>query len=80
MSLILSLSHRDGSAVELVGLCYSAVTWLGKLFNQGVYPYSGVKLPSEEGGEAGVAVCLLVCELQSPILVIVDISDQVKKL
>ena len=40
---------RDGSAVELVGLCYSAVNWLAKLHSQGIYPYSGVKLPSQEG-------------------------------
>jgi hypothetical protein len=39
----LSLS-RDGSAVELVGLCYSAVTFLGKLNQQSIYPHSGVRL------------------------------------
>ena len=45
-----SLVSRDGSAVELVGLCYSAVSWLAKLHKQGVYPYSGVKLKAEENG------------------------------
>ncbi len=34
--------------MELVGLCHSAVSWLDKLFQQGVYPYSGVKLPTDE--------------------------------
>ncbi|XP_064626502.1 glycogen debranching enzyme-like isoform X2 [Lineus longissimus] len=34
---------RDGSAVELVGLCKSAVTWLDGLHKQGHYPYKGVE-------------------------------------
>eukprot|EP00795_Rhopilema_esculentum_P004976 gene4976-21320_t len=33
---------RDGSAVEIVGLCKSAVTWLNTLHGQGKYPYDGV--------------------------------------
>nr|XP_039272598.1 glycogen debranching enzyme-like [Styela clava] len=33
---------RDGSAVELVGLCKSAVNWLQKVNNLGKYPYDGV--------------------------------------
>ena len=43
-----STSLRDGSAVELVGLSYSAVTWLSQLFKQGQYPYQGVSLPSND--------------------------------
>ena len=39
-----SLFFRDGSAVELVGLCYSTVTFLGKLNQQSIYPHSGVRL------------------------------------
>ena len=41
------LPARDGSAVELVGLSYSAVAWLYKLFQQGQYPYQGVTLPTD---------------------------------
>ena len=41
--------------MELVGLCYSAVSWLSRVFSQGVYPYSGVKLLSEEGGQCMAA-------------------------
>ena len=37
-------SDSDGSAVELVGLCYSAVKWLASLHKQGCYPYAGVSL------------------------------------
>lgn len=33
---------RDGSAVELVGLCKSTVNWLQKANNVGKYPYDGV--------------------------------------
>lgn len=33
---------RDGSAVELVGLCRSTVGWLARLHTSGKYPYSGV--------------------------------------
>lgn len=34
--------YRDGSAVELVGLSYSAIKWLSELYDQGLYPFSGV--------------------------------------
>ena len=37
-------TYSDGSAVELVGLCYSAVSWLAGLYKQGLYPYAGVKI------------------------------------
>lgn len=39
---ILFLIGRSGSAVELVGLSMSALTWLEKLAAQKVYPYDGV--------------------------------------
>ena len=43
--------HRDGSAVELQGLCYSAVNWLAKLHQKGIYPHSGVRTISEALGK-----------------------------
>ena len=42
---------RDGSAVELVGLCYSTVTFLAKMNQQSIYPHSSVKLPSGGSGK-----------------------------
>uniref|UniRef100_A0A8B9S668 Glycogen debranching enzyme n=1 Tax=Apteryx owenii TaxID=8824 RepID=A0A8B9S668_APTOW len=35
---------RDGSAVEIVGLCKSTVHWLQDLFKQNVFPYPGVTI------------------------------------
>ena len=35
------LFNRDGSAVELVGLCYSVISWLSKP-ELSSYPYTGV--------------------------------------
>ncbi|KAL8625730.1 hypothetical protein ACOMHN_044005 [Nucella lapillus] len=35
---------RDGSAVELVGLCASVVRWLADLNKSGEYPYKGVTI------------------------------------
>ncbi len=46
----LCFSCRDGSAVELVGLCYSTVSFLSKMNQQSIYPHSGVQFPSQEGG------------------------------
>lgn len=34
---------RDGTAVELAGLCYSVVNWLAKLNSENQYPYDSVK-------------------------------------
>ena len=33
---------RDGSAVEIVGLCKSTVRWLAELSGQKLFPYAGV--------------------------------------
>ncbi|KAA8580493.1 hypothetical protein FQN60_013451 [Etheostoma spectabile] len=38
---------RDGSAVEIVGLCKSTVHWIVKLHNDGHFPYAAVNIPSE---------------------------------
>lgn len=34
---------RDGSAVEIVGLCKSTVKWLHSMFVAGHYPYAMVE-------------------------------------
>ncbi|XP_028289153.1 glycogen debranching enzyme-like [Parambassis ranga] len=41
---------RDGSAVEIVGLCKSAVRWLMKLHGDGHFPYAAVNVRT--GGRA----------------------------
>ena len=33
---------RDGSAIELVGLCKSVVSWLGSMYEQKHFRYDGV--------------------------------------
>lgn len=40
--LFFSWKYRDGSAVELIGLCKSTVRWLGELSDAKKFPYSGV--------------------------------------
>ncbi|GLV44486.1 uncharacterized protein CBL_10290 [Carabus blaptoides fortunei] len=40
---------RDGSAVELVALCKSTMTWLAELHAQGKYPYAGVQRKHRDG-------------------------------
>lgn len=39
---------RDGAAVEITGLLYSALKWVAGLHKSGHYPYSGVKTASGE--------------------------------
>uniref|UniRef100_A0A6G1SGX7 Glycogen debranching enzyme n=1 Tax=Aceria tosichella TaxID=561515 RepID=A0A6G1SGX7_9ACAR len=40
----LPASPRDGSAVEIVGLCKAVVSWLDELYkNNRIYPYDGVE-------------------------------------
>ena len=36
--------YRDGSAIELVGLCKSVVSWLDEISEERQYPYTGVKI------------------------------------
>ncbi|KAJ1715991.1 glycogen debranching enzyme Gdb1 [Aspergillus flavus] len=35
---------RDGAAIEITGLLYSALTWVGNLYEQGLYPHEGVDI------------------------------------
>ena len=35
---------RDGSAVEIVGLCKSGVSWLASMAESGTYPHTGVQV------------------------------------
>lgn len=40
---------RDGSAIELVGLSYSALIWLYELSRAGEYPYGSVQRKHRDG-------------------------------
>lgn len=42
-------SPRDGSAIELVALCKSSISWLHHLFHHGQYPYEGVERTHKSG-------------------------------
>ncbi|KAE8419432.1 glycogen debranching enzyme [Aspergillus pseudocaelatus] len=35
---------RDGAAIEITGLLYSALTWVGTLYERGLYPHEGVDI------------------------------------
>ena len=41
-AILNTLCFRDGSAVEIVGLCKSTVRWLAELCDQKKFPYAGV--------------------------------------
>ncbi|XP_041357957.1 glycogen debranching enzyme-like isoform X2 [Gigantopelta aegis] len=45
---------RDGSAVEIVGLCMSAVSWLDMISEKGTYPYTTVKA-NKDGGRFDIS-------------------------
>ncbi len=47
--IFVGVAGRNGSAVELVGLCYSAVSFLSKMHQQSSYPHSGVKIKVDGG-------------------------------
>ncbi|KFM74104.1 Glycogen debranching enzyme, partial [Stegodyphus mimosarum] len=49
---------RDGSAIEIVGLCKSAVRWLNAMFHEGHYPYCMVEhcMPAESSGVAKTVI------------------------
>ncbi|KAM6908602.1 glycogen debranching enzyme-like [Lycodopsis pacificus] len=38
---------RDGSAVEIVGLCKSTLRWIVKIYNNGHFPYAAVNIHRE---------------------------------
>ncbi|CAG9829289.1 unnamed protein product [Diabrotica balteata] len=42
---------RDGSAVELIGLSKSVISWLAKLSEDNKYPYKGVERVSKSGSK-----------------------------
>lgn len=53
---------RDGSAIELVGLCKSALRWLSEMHKKGFYPYSSVEKTENEK-----TVCMTFDEWQQLI-------------
>ncbi|KAF5292269.1 hypothetical protein FQR65_LT11232 [Abscondita terminalis] len=40
---------RDGSAIELIGLSKSVISWLSTLYDANLYPYQGVERTSKTG-------------------------------
>lgn len=44
VTMVIVVCFRDGSAVELVGLCKASVRWLADMNRQGHYPYSAVNV------------------------------------
>uniref|UniRef100_A0A1B6F753 Glycogen debranching enzyme n=1 Tax=Cuerna arida TaxID=1464854 RepID=A0A1B6F753_9HEMI len=42
---------RDGSAVELVGLCKAAVRFLAQMYREGHFPHSGVTRNNKDGSQ-----------------------------
>ncbi|KAH0559772.1 hypothetical protein GP486_003709 [Trichoglossum hirsutum] len=43
---------RDGAAIEITGMLYSALVWVEELAKQGKYKYSGVKVGDGDGSGA----------------------------
>ena len=42
---------RDGSAVELVGLCRTTLAWIVQMNNEGFYPYDSIQSSSSSTGQ-----------------------------
>ena len=47
---------RDGSPVELVGLSYSAISWLSSLHDKGQYPFNGVYTTGDKSPGMGMGL------------------------
>ena len=58
MIMVSCLLFRDGTAVELVGLCASTVKWLASMSGKKLYPYEGVK--KNEAGEESRNLCMVL--------------------
>ncbi|UJR24125.1 hypothetical protein I4U23_027092 [Adineta vaga] len=46
---------RDGSAIELIGLCRAILTWLIQMNKQGYYPYDSVQTSLSSGDEIDIS-------------------------
>ena len=62
VDIVQCYSLRDGSAVEIVGLCASTLRWLTSLSADHVYPYTGVTVTNQGEWQnvTYIAVCLLM--------------------